>query len=224
MTSWRYGALDRAAPHAPRCRDRAGAARFARRDWSSTASTSSGSISTGVRESRCTPERPDDRLPGGLPVEMVETQVVREQARDPRLERVERGEHVLAQRAGEVGAEPARSTASAKSTANVSAVRLAVVVEEVLLDLVEDHVELAAEAARSSSSVSASGASPASRSPQAPRPPRAPPIGHRVARASRRRRRRRARRLTAARSAREARSWWTTPARSTELLPTPLAP
>ena len=41
-------------------------------------------------------ERAFDRLAGGAPVEVLEAKRVRVQARDPRLERIERGKRVLA--------------------------------------------------------------------------------------------------------------------------------
>src|SRR5205085_12614517 len=85
-------------------------------------------------------DRPEDRVAAAAPVEVVEAQVVREEARDPALEGVELRERVLAQAEQEVRTQ----AGVADRLRELLRERVALVVEEVLLELVEDDVDVAA--------------------------------------------------------------------------------
>ncbi len=76
---------------------------------------------------------------------MVETQVVREQVRDQRLEAVEAREHVVADRENDVDAKSGTGHDLGELCRKAVVV---CVVEEVLVELVEDEIEIAAERAR----------------------------------------------------------------------------
>ena len=86
-------------------------------------------------------ERAEDRRLAGLPVEPVEAEQVREQLRDPAGELVEVSECVVAQREQDVDAQagPAQELGQAVAERPFDAV-----VEDVLLEVVEQEVELAA--------------------------------------------------------------------------------
>ena len=75
---------------------------------------------------------------------MVETEVVREEVGNPALERVELGERVLPQAEQEVRAQAGLADRRRELAGEASLRALALVVEEELLELVEDHVEVPA--------------------------------------------------------------------------------
>ena len=115
---------------------------------SSTASTSSGSISTPIcvtDEAVVLGDRLDDRRAGGLYVEVLQAQVVAQNARDPALEGVELGKRILAD--GEEEVHPQVRAVDDRGEVDREGTRalLAAVVDEVLLGLVEDHVEVAVQ-------------------------------------------------------------------------------
>src|ERR671923_2221971 len=93
-------------------------------------------------------DRPYDRVAAAAAVEMLEPQVVAEEVRDAGLERVELRERVLAQAEEEVRPQAGLADRRRELTreAGAGAVPL---VEEVLLELVEDHVDVAADGLRS---------------------------------------------------------------------------
>src|SRR4029079_18812238 len=91
-------------------------------------------------------ERPDDRLARAAPVEVIEPEVVREEVWYPPFEGVELGERILTQAEEEVRAE-ARFADRVRELVGEGAT---LVVEEVLLKLVQDHVDVAANRPRRS--------------------------------------------------------------------------
>ena len=86
-------------------------------------------------------DRTDDRLAPSLPIEMVEPQVVAEEVRDPGLERVELRQRVLPQAEQEVRPQPGLADRRGQLTGEAGPEAVALV-EEVLLELVEDHVDV----------------------------------------------------------------------------------
>ena len=83
----------------------------------------------------------EDGRAGTATVEVVEPEVVREEVRYPALERIELRQRVFAQPEQEVRAE----TRLADCRGELAGERIALLVEEVLLELVEDDVDLAAD-------------------------------------------------------------------------------
>src|SRR2546430_387830 len=91
-------------------------------------------------------DRPDDRGAAALPVEVVKPEVVGEEVGDPALERIELGKSVLAQPEQEVRAQ----AGLADRVRELRGEFVALVVEEVLLELIEDGVDIAAHGLRRS--------------------------------------------------------------------------
>src|SRR5207253_8778597 len=89
-------------------------------------------------------DRPENRSASACAVEMVEPQVVPEEVRDAALERVEFRERVLAQAEEEVCPQPRL----ADRRRELRGKRVVLVVEEVLLELVGDDVDVAADGLR----------------------------------------------------------------------------
>jgi len=92
-------------------------------------------------------ERADDRRAARLAIEVVEPEVVREQPGNPRLEGVQRRERIITHAEEHVDAQ-IRSVHYLGERVEEPVVAVAAVVEEVLLQLVEDQVEVAAELRR----------------------------------------------------------------------------
>ena len=93
-------------------------------------------------------ERPFDRLPRGRPVEVVDAEQVREEARDAGLEAVEPRERVFANREDEVGRRPPLSQRERQLLLEGVRAFIVRVVEEVVLELVEDDQHRAADPRR----------------------------------------------------------------------------
>jgi hypothetical protein len=85
-----------------------------------------------------------DRGPAARPVQVAQAEVVLEQARHAPLEAIETGERVLAQRDQEVHAQVGLRDGARQLVVEASVALVARVVEEVLLELVEDHEQLPA--------------------------------------------------------------------------------
>ena len=90
-------------------------------------------------------DRLDDRRAGGLYVEVLQAQVVAQNARDPALEGVELGKRILADGEEEVHPQVRAVDDRGEVGREGTSALLAAVVDEVLLGLVEDHVEVAVQ-------------------------------------------------------------------------------
>ena len=91
---------------------------------------------------------PDDRATRGAAIEMREPQVVAEEIRDARLEAIELRERVFAHGEKEADTESRPLHRLGKLDEERAGLVLAFVVEEVLLDAVEDHVDIVRESRR----------------------------------------------------------------------------
>ena len=122
------------------------------RTWSRTASTNVGPTVIGASPTRCSTL---NWLTGssiarsrGLAVQMVDSQVVLEQARYASLEAVQLGESVLADRDQEAHVEVRGGDGERKPVVEGAFAALLPVVEEVLLELIEDDEQLTFEQVR----------------------------------------------------------------------------
>jgi hypothetical protein len=90
-------------------------------------------------------DRPDDRPATSIAVEVVETEVVGEQVRDARLEAIELAERILPQRDEEAHPKPGPTHRLRELDSERARPGLSFVVEEVLLDAVQDDVKVAVQ-------------------------------------------------------------------------------
>src|SRR5262245_26434760 len=93
-------------------------------------------------------QRPEDGRPGCLVIEVIESDRIREEPRDPRLEDVELGESVVPDAEQDVDSQPSAPDELGKKLDESPGTVVCRVIEEELLELIEQEAELGAELGR----------------------------------------------------------------------------